>query len=232
FQEARRVVDRVPVPTLVVPGNHDVPMYRKLFLERVFQPYTAYRRHFAQDLEPEYEDAEMVLVGVNTAFNWTVKDGRIPLARLLAVSERFAASLPGAFRIVVAHHELIPAPNFGAQRVLRNAAEAIETFAAAGVDLVLSGHLHQAYLGTSEQYYPQRLPPVVVLHSGTTTSSRGRGGERGRNTCNWIEVGATSFAISHLAWQPSLARFAAQSRHVFPRRTVVPYGLEEDCELR
>src|SRR4030095_10141040 len=28
FQEARRFVDRLPAPTLVVPGNHDVPLYR------------------------------------------------------------------------------------------------------------------------------------------------------------------------------------------------------------
>src|SRR5688572_32340851 len=28
FQEARAFVDSIPVPTIVVPGNHDVPLYR------------------------------------------------------------------------------------------------------------------------------------------------------------------------------------------------------------
>ena len=41
FQAARHWVDRIPVPTLVVPGNHDVPLYR--VWERVFAPFGAYR---------------------------------------------------------------------------------------------------------------------------------------------------------------------------------------------
>jgi 3',5'-cyclic AMP phosphodiesterase CpdA len=28
FRQARRFVDRFPAPALVVPGNHDVPLYR------------------------------------------------------------------------------------------------------------------------------------------------------------------------------------------------------------
>ena len=44
--------------------------------------------------------------------------------------------------------------------------------------LGLSGHQHQTYIGNSEEFYPKGRPPVVILHSGTTTSSRGRAGER------------------------------------------------------
>lgn len=226
FQEARRFVDAIPVPSLVVPGNHDVPMYRNLFLDRIFRPFDSYRQHFSPELEPVHADGELLVVGVNTAFNWTIKDGRIPMRRILEVGERLAAAPAGLFKVVVAHHHLIPPPNFGSQRVLGNAHEAMELFASAGVDLVLSGHLHQAYIGSSEEFYPQGRPPVVVLHSGTSTSSRGRGGERRRNTCNWIQVDARSFTVSHLAWQPALDRFAEQSRHVYPRREVVPYALD------
>ena len=79
FVEAREFVDRIPVPTIAVPGNHDVPMYR--FWERLLAPYGAYRKHFAQELEPVVRDDEMLVVGVNTAHNWTIKDGRITRSR-------------------------------------------------------------------------------------------------------------------------------------------------------
>jgi 3',5'-cyclic AMP phosphodiesterase CpdA len=224
FRQARAFVDRIPVPTLVVPGNHDVPMYR--VWERVFAPFGTYRREFAAELEPIYRDDEMLVVGINTAFNWTIKDGRIKLARLLEVGELFSSVPETVLKVVVAHHHLIPPPNFGSQGVLGNAYEAIDLFSSVGVDLILSGHLHQAYIGSSEEFYPKGRPPVVILHSGTTTSSRGRGGEKEKNTCNWIRVDGESLVVSHFAWSPQLERFAEHSRHWYPRQERVPFNLE------
>lgn len=227
FLEARSFVDRIhrsQVPTLVVPGNHDVPMYR--VWERVFNPFGAYRSHFSHELEPVYRDGQMLVIGINTAFNWTIKGGRITSRRLREVGELLAAAPPGQFRVVVPHHDLVPPPGVSRRRVLGNARRALELFSAAGVDLVLSGHQHQTYIGTSEELYPQGRSPVIVVHSGTTTSSRGRGGERHLNTCNRIEFDARSLVVSHFGWQPGLGRFAEQSRHWYPRRLVSPYTLE------
>jgi 3',5'-cyclic AMP phosphodiesterase CpdA len=224
FRAARAFVDRIPAPTLVVPGNHDVPLFR--VWERVFAPFGAYRKHFSPELEPTYRDGELLIVGINTAFNWTWKDGRIRLSRLLEVAEVLEAAPDSLFKVVVAHHHLIPPPNFGTQRVLANAFEAIDLFSTCGVDLILSGHLHQAYIGNSEEFYPKGRPPVVILHSGTTTSSRGRAGEREKNTCNWIEVGPQTMTVSHYRWHPELDRFAEHSRHLYPRQERVPYTLE------
>lgn len=224
FQAARRFVDRIPVPTLVVPGNHDVPLYR--VWERIFHPFGAYRRHFSEELEPVYRDDRLMIVGINTAFNWTLKDGRIQLSRLLEVGDLLNSVPETVFKVVVAHHHLIPPPNFGTQTVLANAYEAIDLFSSVGVDLILSGHLHQAYIGNSEEFYPKGRPPVVILHSGTTTSNRGRAGERERNTCNWIQLDDSSMIVSHYRWHPELTRFAEHSRHWYPRQERVPYTLE------
>jgi predicted phosphodiesterase len=224
FRQARAFVDRIPVPSLVVPGNHDVPLYR--VWERIFDPYGAYKKYFSPELEPVYQDDEMLVVGINTAHGWTIKDGRITLRRLLEV-EKILRSVPDAVcKVVVAHHHLIPPPNFGTQRVLANAYEAIDLFSSAGVDLILSGHLHQAYIGNSEEFYPKGRPPVVILHSGTTTSNRGRAGERERNTCNWIQVDGRSMVVSHFRWHRELDRFAEHSRHWYPRQEVSPYTLD------
>jgi len=224
FRAARAFVDAMPVPTLVVPGNHDVPMYR--VWERVLAPFGAYRKHFAEELEPTWRDDELLVVGVNTAFNWTIKDGRIPLRRLREVGELLAATPESVCKIVVAHHHLIPPPNFGNQRVLANAYEAIDVFSSAGVDLILSGHQHQTYIGNSEEFYPKGRPPVVILHSGTTTSSRGRAGEREKNSCNWITVTAETLTVSVLRWERTLGRFTEHSRHWYPRQERQPYTLE------
>lgn len=224
FAEAREFVDRIPVPTLAVPGNHDVPMYR--FWERFFAPFGAYRKHFARELEPTFEDEEMLLVGVNTAFNWTIKDGRVTRAGLRRLDELLARAPAGVARIVVAHHQLIPPPRFDTQRVLTRAHQVVELLTRRGVELVLSGHLHQSWIGTTEAYYPSGNRPVLLVHSGTSTSSRGRGSERRRNTCYWIRLSEDEIELRNLAWDDAAERFREQSRHLHPRRDRSTYALK------
>jgi len=229
FADARRFVDRIEqaagVATLSVPGNHDVPLYR--VWERVFDPYGAYRRHFSSELEPTFEDDQMLVVGINTAHGWTEKDGRVSERRLAEVAARFARCDAGKIRIVVQHHELAPAPRFDNLRVMRGAGEAIEVFTRSGVELVLAGHLHQAFLASSEAYYPSHRPPLLVLHAGTTTSSRGRGSEVGLCSANWIAIDAQTVVWTHLGWHQRDARFVPWSEHRYPRRERRLDGLAE-----
>jgi len=229
FRDAREWIDRMGVESLVVPGNHDVPLYR--VWERFGSPFAAYQRYFSPELEPVYEDDELLVVGINTAHGWTFKDGRIRRRRLREVASRLAAAPAERTRIVVAHHELVPAPRFDHQRVLRNAYEAVEVFSHHGVDMVLSGHLHQSYVMPSEAYYPSGRRPFLIVHAGTTTSHRGRGSERRRYTCNWIRLTGEEVTISCLGWEPeagspNAGRFVTWSRHHYPRRRGEPYGLE------
>lgn len=221
FAKARDFVDRIEAAsgaaTLTVPGNHDVPLYR--VWERIFAPYGAYRRHFSPELEPEIEDDEMAVIGINTAHGWTEKDGRISRRRLAEVDARLERVAAAKAKVVVLHHELAPAPRFDTLRVMSGAAEAVDVFTRHGVDLVLAGHLHQAFLASSEAYYPSGRPPVLILHAGTTTTSRGRGSEVGRNSCNWIEIDATDIRWTHLGWHAERGCFVSWSEHRFPRHS-------------
>lgn len=223
FREARAFADRIEVPTVVVPGNHDVPLYR--FWERIFSPFGAYSRHFSPELEPSFHDEEMAVVGINTAFGWTLKDGRITLGRLRRAAEQLGEAPSDRVRLVVLHHQLIPAPRFGSQRVLTNAWEALELFGRLDVEVVFAGHLHQAWVGLSEGYYPSGGRPILVVHAGTTTSGRGRGSERGRNTLNVVEIDDKEITVGHHGWEGALGRFIEWSRHRYPRRSRPVYEL-------
>jgi len=226
FQEARKFVDRFAVPVVVVPGNHDVPLYR--LLERSMRPFHAYQKHFARELEPTWRDDELLIVGINTAHGWTLKEGRVVLKRLREVVEIIGSAPAELFKVIVAHHHLTPPPRFGTQTVARNAFQAISAFSEAGVDLVLSGHQHQTYVTSSEEFYPSGRAPVIILHAGTTTSSRGRGSEVDKNTFNWITVDERSQRMSHYHWDASLSEFVEISRHWYPRRRCKPYRLFRD----
>ncbi|HSM51780.1 MAG TPA: metallophosphoesterase, partial [Thermoanaerobaculia bacterium] len=216
FREARRFVDGLARPALVVPGNHDVPLYR--FWERLFAPFGAYRRHFARELEPEYRDEELAVVGVNTAHAWTLKGGRVRRGQLARLAASFAETPPDRCRIVVAHHQLVPAPGARSRSSMRNARAAAAAYASAGVELVVSGHLHEAFVMRSDEAFPGLGEPFLLVHCGTTTSDRGRGPEQRAHSCTWIEVDREAIALSTLRYDPRQGRFAEHQRHRFVRR--------------
>ena len=49
FVAARQFLDTLPFQRLVVPGNHDVPLYR--VWERLTDPFGNYRTHISPDLD-------------------------------------------------------------------------------------------------------------------------------------------------------------------------------------
>ena len=199
FRAARRFVDDLGAPALVVPGNHDVPLFR--FWERVFSPYGAYRRHFHPELEPVWKDDELLVVGVNTAHGWTFTGGRVTRRRIREVEGLLRAEGGERFAIVVLHHPMIPVPGYDSDKVFRNARHAARALSRGGADLVLSGHVHLSHLGFSESIDPETESSVPILFSGTASCSRGRGEELAGNSCHWLEIDRGEVAIERLVWE-------------------------------
>src|SRR5438105_4277318 len=65
FVEARDFLSQLPQPQLVVPGNHDVPLFD--LAGRFLRPFDAYQRYITTDLEPVCQDDEMIVIGMNSA---------------------------------------------------------------------------------------------------------------------------------------------------------------------
>ena len=77
FRQARAFLDRLPQPQVIVPGNHDMPLYN--VVQRLLTPRRGYRRHVTDDLRPSHSDPELLVIGVDTTHMWS-KDGTIRTA--------------------------------------------------------------------------------------------------------------------------------------------------------
>lgn len=222
FAAAKRFVETLPSPTIAVPGNHDVPLYR--VWERAFSPFGAWRRHFSPLLEPHLVDDEVCIVGVNTAFNRTLTGGRITRAQRRRVQSLFAAAPESAYRIVVAHHNLVRPPELeDVPAPLAGSVSALAVLHSSGVDMVLSGHVHQSYvapIAVAGAAAGGAAEGGVIVCSGTTTSSRGRGPEVGASTCHWIEIDAVEARVSFHRFDPEPSAFVRTGERSFPRRSV------------
>src|SRR4051794_12900869 len=75
FEEARRFLAALPSPQIVVPGNHDVPLYN--VFKRTLRPLAGFARYITTDLSPAYADGEIAILGINTARSMVIKNGRI-----------------------------------------------------------------------------------------------------------------------------------------------------------
>ena len=219
FAEARKYLKRLPqLPGVVVPGNHDVPLYR--VVERLFSPYDLYREYISPDLDMVLRHEKAVIVALNsTSPLRAIVNGRIHRWQLDLCADAFRDASPDQLRIVVAHHHFAPAPDYEGGQVMPKAKRALDRFTELKVDIIFGGHLHRAYIGNSLDVYPgvDREHGIIIVQSGTSTSRRGRAREREKNSFNHIQVGTDIVRVTHYTFFEELQDFRPVSRHVFPR---------------
>jgi len=186
FRQARAFLDRLPTPQIVVPGNHDVPLYN--VFKRFFEPLDNYKRYITDDLTPFYSDEEVAVLGINTARSLTIKDGRINHDQMDMIRKRFAPVPPEKTRILVTHHPLFAMP-IGKGGELSEAVgrhdDAVEAAAEAGIHIALAGHFHRTYAEAAQKMVAD-AGGALVIQAGTATSTRLRNAEP--QSFNWLHV--------------------------------------------
>lgn len=172
FQLARSFIGRLGVRTLVVPGNHDIPLF-DLFGRFCF-PLYRYKKFICRELNSYFEDDGLAALGLNTVRSLTWKSGRISHEQMRLIPETIGRAGKSKFKILVTHHPFIPPPGelqAGIDMVGR-ADEALAVIDQSGVDLLLAGHLHHGYSGDVRRFYPATTRSIIVVQAGTAISRR------------------------------------------------------------
>ncbi|NJN45155.1 MAG: 3',5'-cyclic-nucleotide phosphodiesterase [Candidatus Competibacteraceae bacterium] len=232
FRQAREFFARLPdVPRILIPGNHDVPLYR--IWERISNPHGNYREFISPTLNSTLRLDNAMIVGLDsTNPHRAITNGRITAEQLAFCAKAFEGLPPEIARIVVLHHHLIPAPGYKRIAPISQAKQALDQFTQLRVDLILAGHLHRAYVGNSLDVYSgqERDHGIVIVQCGTSTSRRGRGFEREKNTFNWVRLRTATIEVEHFMYFEDRQAFSPVSRHEFarPRRGWLQEGIVRD----
>ena len=166
FQAARMWLDQLDPPILVVPGNHDVPLYD--IYTRFLHPRDRYLSYICEELEPTYFDSEVAICGIDTTKTFTTKHGRVTEEQVAHIATKLA-NLGDRWKIVVAHHPLI-VPAGQEDELVDGADMAIPVFENVGVDMILTGHLHTASIAGRNAGHS-----ILGVQAGTCMSTRTRG---------------------------------------------------------
>jgi 3',5'-cyclic AMP phosphodiesterase CpdA len=212
FKAARAWLDTLPQPQIVVPGNHDIPLYN--VAARFLTPLTKYRRYITPNLAPEYVDDEIAVMGLNTARSLTIKDGRVNHEQVQRLQERMAKVDPGLTRIVVTHHPFDLPEQFDEDDLVDRAPMAMDAFSKCGVDLLLAGHLHASHSGSSARRYKIAGYSALIVQAGTATSTRGRGES---NSFNVLRIDGDEIQVERYSWKDDTATFDVATIEVFRR---------------
>jgi 3',5'-cyclic AMP phosphodiesterase CpdA len=211
FEQARDFLARIAAPRIVVPGNHDVPLYR--VWERFLSPLGKYQRIVQSDLEPSYVDGEIAVLGINPARALTFKGGRINKEQMASIERRLKPLGDAVTKVVVTHHPFDVPDESGDVDLVGRAKKAMAVFSDCGVDLLLSGHFHVSQSGETRR---DAIPgySALAVQAGTATSTRGRGEE---NSFNVVRIQKSEIVVERRAFDRDARAFRPAGSERFVR---------------
>jgi 3',5'-cyclic AMP phosphodiesterase CpdA len=133
---------------LAVPGNHDIPY---TFPARFTSSFQEFERQW-ETTEPTYSSPTLHVIGLNSVRPWRHQSGGIRTHQLTRAEERLREAQPSAFQIVVLHHHLIGAPWRSRKKPVARRNHVLASLVAAGADLILAGHIHQAAISERHEF--------------------------------------------------------------------------------
>lgn len=211
FRAAAVWIERLKNPTFVTVGNHDVPYFDAL--ARIFWPWRAFETVIGHPAHDHQFIGERIMVrGVTTARGWQARlnwsKGVIDLAQTRRAAEALKAAPPGVLRVLACHHPLIEMIGTPVTGDVKRGEAAALIFAEAGVDLILTGHVHVPFAVA----VPLADHCSYAVGCGTL-SDRERGAAASFNRIDWDDREIT---VTVMGWTG--ARFEDQQIWRLPRR--------------
>jgi len=171
FIQFKEFLTQLPGQILVVPGNHDIPLYN--LLARLIHPFRRYKQHVSPSLEVEFANEQVNILGVNSVTPYKIKDGTLNDKTLARIKNHFWAT-SGQLNILFFHHNL----NYfsGMHHPVNAAEEFISYLKESPIHLVCTGHLHYANIKVIAK---NDAGECAILHADSLLSPRTRDKKNG-----------------------------------------------------
>lgn len=189
FNAAIAFIDRLNVPQkIVIAGNHDIPLFD--VFTRAFRPYSRYCRVFGPELEPIYDTADLLVIGVRTTRRYRHIEGEVSSGQIERVTRRLQQAKENQLCVVVTHQPVYVTHQVDEEHLLRGHKQAIRQWAEAGADLILGGHIHRPFTCALHEKIIDLPRRLWAVQAGTAVSSRIR--HDSNNSVNLIRYDSSS----------------------------------------
>jgi len=174
FAEARHFLDRLEIPVLVVPGNHDLaPFYRPL--KRLLAPRAKFQKYLPSLAQATcWNDEEIIAIGLDSTRHLRWQSGKLRSHHLDHVEDSLSNSADHHCKIAFLHHPPSTA----------RAGHPFQALTQRGIDLILTGHVHKAHV---ELIHSAQHGACVLVQASTACSTR-------------LREDANGYALIQVAW--------------------------------
>jgi 3',5'-cyclic AMP phosphodiesterase CpdA len=211
FLEAQEFLKSFDMHKVIVPGNHDVPLFD--IWRRFSRPYERFMNMVDPSIEPFHLDDEMAVLGVNTSRSLAWKEGRLNLRQLESIARKMKEVEGNRVKIVVTHHPLERVKSVPGS-IIGHTPHALHALLESRIDLFLAGHLHTGRNVTVSRKLKDGEHSAILVRAGTATSFRYRGEP---NSFNVIRVAKMLIKVETYSWDAEMGGFKASEPEVFAR---------------
>jgi hypothetical protein len=165
FAEARRFLDRLGCPHVVVPGPRDLGGLN--LISRFFRPLRGWRAAMGTE-SPFFENADVAVLGIDTSRSVVGK--KVTSAQASLIRDKLGSRTQ--VTVLVSHSVLIPRPIAGSGAASRIESQDLRVLGSC-VDIVLAGH--QAAVGPQDTRVAYRVldRQTIVAQADLTPGSSG-----------------------------------------------------------
>lgn len=179
FRAARKFIDAVDAAgscVILVPGNHDIPLLNPL--ARLLWPFRRYRRAIGGTAVRLTRVHKLRFITVNSVRRERHASGYITARRCQEVADLSRQGKDDELTIVVTHHPLGTTALSEQDADHQGDVRTCRIWHGAGVNLILSGHVHRPFLIDATEQLLQNADeaerPLWILNAGTAVSQRVR----------------------------------------------------------
>ncbi|MFC7292679.1 metallophosphoesterase family protein [Hirschia litorea] len=166
FSDAKNWLTHFDFPILVVPGNHDTPLLN--LWTRMRSAFARYHEFFDTISSP-ISVSHGKITGLNTARGWQVRrnwaEGSVNLDALDNVLKQGSDAEKQPF-ILACHHPFLSPPKAPMVTATRRGILASGRIAEAGVEILLTGHVHTP----SATVYREKSGQYLAISAGTLST--------------------------------------------------------------
>ncbi|XID76072.1 metallophosphoesterase family protein [Alkanindiges sp. WGS2144] len=172
FVRAKHFLESLNCPYLVIPGNHDIPLFH--LPRRIWRPFYRFKQCFGV-LEPVCETPHFIVIGVNTIAAHHHTKGSISPAQIEQVSRQLQLAPAHKYKIVVTHQPFMvnPSNHKAIEDIPRLMLPALRRWSYFGLNALLHGHLHEPTVYDLNICFQLRQSHAVLgIQAGTALSHR------------------------------------------------------------
>lgn len=217
FKMAEDILESFKKPIVMVPGNHDIPLYD--IFSRIVKPFRNWNTCYSNlNAASSYSSHQLNIFGLKTVVPFFHQKGvvsKVNRHRLHQWSSNLSSDLFN-WRCVLMHQQLYNLPGHYRPGKVAFAEHVAQHFSSSMIDVVLFGHVHYPIVIDARDVFRDIKRRMILVGCGTIANNRTRGPFL-QNSFQFLTFSSKELVIDTFLWNTEKSCFEKWASSCIPR---------------